>query len=368
MLSRKVRLQIFAFVLIALVGVSYAGARYAGLARLFGPTGYQVNVQLADAGGVFDNAEVTYRGVPVGRVGTLQLTGGGVSVPLQIDDDAPKIPRDVQAVVADRSAVGEQYVDLRPRHDSGPYLKDGSSISQQNTEIPPPVQDLTMNLDKFAKSVPEDSLRTVTSELGTAFRNNGGNLQTIIDTTREFTDEAQKHVPQTKQLLSDGNQVLRTQNEQGSSIESWSKDLNKLSGQLKSSDPDLRKVIAEAPPAAQQVDATLRENTPQLTQLLGNLTTTSQLLATKRDGIEQLMVTYPAAAGGGYSVLPGDHKAHFGLVVNEFNPLPCTAGYEGTQPRAGNDTRPSPVNTGAHCAEPPNSTTDVRGARNAPTN
>ena len=131
-------------------------------------------------------------------------------------------------------------------------------------------------------------------------------------------------------------------------------------------------VFAPANPAfsaipADQLNAVLA-NTPQLTQLLGNLTQTSQLLATHRNGIEQLMVTYPAAAGGGYSVVPGDHKAHFGLVINQFNPLPCTAGYQGTQPRAGNDTRPSPLNTGAHCAEPPNSPTDVRGARNAPGN
>ncbi|GAA3433421.1 hypothetical protein GCM10018954_030240 [Kutzneria kofuensis] len=53
MLTRKVRLQIIAFVVIALVGVSYAGFRYAGVDRLFGPRGYAVNVALADSGGIF---------------------------------------------------------------------------------------------------------------------------------------------------------------------------------------------------------------------------------------------------------------------------------------------------------------------------
>ena len=38
------------------------------------------------------------------------------------------------------------------------------------------------------------------------------------------------------------------------------------------------------------------------------------------------------------------------------------------KPKAGDDTTPSPLNTNAHCAEPPNSPTDVRGARNAPGN
>ena len=115
MLTRKVRLQIVAFVVIALVGVSYAGFRYAGVDRLFGPRGYAVNVALADSGGIFTGAEVTYRGVTVGRVGPLTLSKDGVHVELDIDSSDTRIPANSQAVVADRSAVGEQYVNLLPR-------------------------------------------------------------------------------------------------------------------------------------------------------------------------------------------------------------------------------------------------------------
>ena len=365
MLARKVRLQIFAFVLIALVGVSYAGARYAGLDRLFGSSGYVVQLNLADTGGIFNNAEVTYRGVPVGRVGTLRLTADGVAAPLDIDPSAPKIPSDVEAVVTNRSAVGEQYVDLRPNRDGGPFLRDGSVIRQRDTQTPLPVETLMTNLDTFSKSVPEDSLRTVVSELGTAFRDNGGNLQTILDTTREFTAEAQKNLPQTTQLLADGKTVLATQNDQGSAIRSYSRDLRALSEQLKQSDPDLRKLIERAPPAAQQVSGFLREN-DKLSPLLANLTTTSQVLARNTDGIEQIMTLYPAVVAASDTVVPGDGTAHFGLVLNAFDPLPCTNGYEGTQRRAGNEMAPVPLNTSARCEAPRGSPTDVRGAQNAP--
>ena len=40
------------------------------------------------------------------------------------------IPSDVVAVVANRSAIGEQYVDLQPQNDTGPYLRDGSTIER----------------------------------------------------------------------------------------------------------------------------------------------------------------------------------------------------------------------------------------------
>lgn len=366
MLTRKVRLQIFAFIAIALVGVSFAGARYAGLDRLFGPRGYVVTMNLADSGGIFPNAEVTYRGVTVGEVGQLRLTRSGVEVPLDIESSSPKIPANVEAVVANRSAVGEQYVDLRPKGTGKPYLADGAKIPRASTQTPLPVEDLMMNLDSFAKGVPQDSLRTVVNELGTAFRDNGGNLQTILDTTRELTGEAQRHLPQTKKLLADGEDVLATQNAQGSSIKSYSHDLRLLSEQLKSSDGDLRNLIDKAPRAGRQVSGVIHETGPQLGVLLSNLTTTSELLAAHNDGIEQMMVTYPLVSAGGFSVVPGDGTAHFGLVLNAFDPMPCAKGYEGTTKRAGTDLAPVPLNTDAHCAEPPGSPTNVRGAQNAP--
>ncbi|GDY29367.1 MCE family protein [Gandjariella thermophila] len=366
MLSHRVRLQIGAFVVIALLGVSYVGARYAGLERLFGPSGYVVKADLADSGGIFTNAEVTYRGVTVGRVGQLRLTADGIQADLQIDPSAPKIPSDTRAVVADRSAVGEQYVDLRPNRDGGPYLADGSQIAQQRTETPPPVEGLLTNLDTFAASVPTDSLRTVVDELDTAFQGAGPNLQRLLDSQRALVGAASDHLPQTERLLSDGRTVLGTQNDEASAIKSFSRDLATLAGQFKKSDPDLRGLITSAPQAGSQFDGLLRESGHNLGVVVANLLTTSNVFLTRTNGLEQVFVTYPLAVAGGYTVVPGDGTAHFGMALNSFDPPPCTKGYEGTQKRPGNATNPDPLNTRAYCAEPAGSPSDVRGAQNAP--
>ena len=63
------------------------------------------------------------------------------------------------------------------------------------------------------------------------------------------------------------------------------------------------------------------------------------------------------------TVVPGDGSAHLGLVLNVFDPLPCTKGYEATPRRAGNEVADTPVNAQAHCAEPDNSPIDVRDVR-----
>ncbi|WP_199441735.1 MCE family protein [Umezawaea beigongshangensis] len=366
MISARIKLQITAFVAIALLGISYVSVRYVGLDRVFGGGGYVVTMQLADSGGVFTNSEVTYRGVSVGRVGPMRLTTDGVEVDLVIDPEAPPIAADLEAVVANRSAVGEQYVDLRPTGTDGPHLVDGSVVPRSATRTPPPVENLLTSLDSFAKSVPTDSLRTVVDELDTAFSGTGGDLQVLLDTTRSFTAAAQRHLPQTTALLNDGRVVLGTQVASGDAIRSFSGDLRLLNEQLKNSDADLRRLIDITPQVSEQVTGLLAESGTGLSVTIANLLTTSTITVSRLAGIEQILVTYPMAVGGGFTVAPGDGRAHFGLALNVFDPLPCTVGYEGTTVRTGNDTSPAPLNTQAYCALAPGSATGVRGAQNAP--
>jgi phospholipid/cholesterol/gamma-HCH transport system substrate-binding protein len=117
-IRRGVKIQLGAFAAITALGVSYVGATYAGLDGWL-DDGYTVRAEFTDSGGIFSGAEVTYRGVTVGRVGTLRLSGDGVAVDLRVTEGG-RIPADTVAVVANRSAVGEQYVDLQPRSAGGP--------------------------------------------------------------------------------------------------------------------------------------------------------------------------------------------------------------------------------------------------------
>ncbi len=83
------------------------------LPTVFGDT-YSVYGLFPEAGGVFTNQEVTYRGVQVGRVGEMTLSGKAVKIELVIEQRF-QIPRlGTRAQVLYKSAVGEQFVDLVP--------------------------------------------------------------------------------------------------------------------------------------------------------------------------------------------------------------------------------------------------------------
>ena len=62
MITQRTKVQLIVFVLITLVGVAYVGARYARLDRLVFDDSYRVVAHFADSGGIFEGAEVSYRG------------------------------------------------------------------------------------------------------------------------------------------------------------------------------------------------------------------------------------------------------------------------------------------------------------------
>lgn len=364
MLTRKHWAKLLVFLVIAVVSVSYAGGRYAGLDRLFGVHGFLVHAQLADSGGIFVNAEVTYRGVAVGRVKALHVAPKGVVAELDIESGR-LIPADSGAVVADRSAVGEQYVDLRPTHESGPYLRDGSTITLDHTALPVSPDTVLSHLDQLVSNVDPRSLQTVVNETYDAFAGAGPDLQQLLDSAHSFTATAQQNLPQTTRLLADGRTVLQTQQRQGQNITAMAAHFRQITAQLKTSDPDLRKIIDEAPAVADQVDDIIATAGPDLGVLIANLLTTFQITSVRTDALEQELVAFPVISAFGPSV-SSDGEGRLGLVLNFFDPHSCTKGYETTKQRPANDTSEVPANSQAYCAEPPGSPTDVRGAQNAP--
>src|SRR5882757_2285081 len=364
MLGRRIRIQVTLFVIMALLGVTYVSVHYVGLQRLVAHSGYTVKLDRADAGGIFTNAEVTYRGVTVGRVGGMRLTADGIQVDLNLTRKG--IPADLKAAVADRSAIGEQYVDLRPNSDSGPFLKDGSVIQQKVTTLPPPVDQLLSSADKLAQSVPITSLQTVVDELDKAFENSGQNLQLLLDSSSEFFKSADANFPQTAELLDNSATVLATQQQSSSDIIAFSRSLALIGDQLKKSDGDIRQVIAAAPPAAQEFTGLFNDVGTNLSVLLTNLLTTSQVFLGNTDGVRELFVKLPEVISVGSSVIT-PKGANVALIPTFFNPLPCTSGYEGTTVRRGTDvTTGSPLNTSASCQVLPATGVDVRGSQNAP--
>lgn len=373
MITRRTRIQLVVFALITLVGVSFVGARYAQLDELVSDHSYEVTAHYAESGGIFAGAPVTYRGVGVGEVKELQLTDDGVDVVLEIENEWDEIPADSIALVGNRSAVGEQYVELQPQVDDGPYLAQGSELDR--TETPIATEKLLGDLATTVGSVDREALETTITELGTAFAGTGEDLQRIIDTGNDFIELADDNFDITTALIRDANVVLNGQVDSASSLREFAAGLSDFSGDLAGADADLRRVIDSGSATADQLRTFLEQNQVDLSSLLRNLATTGKITVANLPGVEQLLIAYPYAVAGSYTVVSrsegsGKYDAHFGLVLATELPTPgghalCRGGYEETERRGPNDREDLPMDTEAGCSEPITQS-NPRGPQNLP--
>ena len=368
MITRRTKIQLMIFVLITLVGVSYVGARYARLDRLVVDDSYTVVAHFPDSGGIFAGGEVTYRGVRVGEVSSLELTDAGVDLNLDIEKDFDTIPSDTLAVVGNRSAVGEQYVELQPQADTEPYLTDESEIATENTRTPIKVETLLTNLSNTVESVDKKALKTTVTEMGKAFGGTGKDLGRIIDSGNSFIEQANENFDVTTALIRDSNIVLNGQLAKASAIRTFARNLQLFSSTLAGSDADLRRVIDSGSVAATELRTFIEDNEVQLGELVSRLVTTGEVVVKHLDGVEQVLVLYPYVVEGGFTVVSkspsGFFDAHFGMILQQ-NPHVCNKGYESTNERSPHDGSSAPMNMEAHCAEPA-AQSNARGAQHAP--
>lgn len=367
MITRRTKVQLLIFLIITVVGVTYVGARYAQLDRVFIDRTYTVVAHYPESGGIFAGGEVTYRGVRIGKVDKLELTDEGVDVYLEIDNEWDEIPADTLALVGNRSAVGEQYVELQPNQDDGPYLEDGSEISEVQTPIA--TETLLANLATTVSSVDREALQTTVRELGLAFGGTGEDLQQIIDTGNSFIQTANENFDITTALIEDSNTVLQGQVDSESSLRQFATSLSQFSGTMVDADADLREVLDVGSFTANQLRTFLEDNQVELTELINNLITTGEVVVANLPGVEQILVLYPYVVAGSFTVVtktPGTglYDAHFGMIMTEKKV--CRHGYEGPHKRGPQERRDRPLPTDLRCAEPIN-VSNSRGPQNLAT-
>ncbi|AGB24692.1 virulence factor Mce family protein [Mycobacterium sp. JS623] len=370
MLTRFVRNQLIIFTIASVIGVAVMVFTYMQLPALFGVGRLTVTLELPAAGGLYRFSNVTYRGVQIGEVTGVELTATGAKATLRLAT-SPKIPADLQAEVRSVSAVGEQYVDLRPRTDSGPYLKDGSVISAKDTTIPQQVGPMLDQVNELLKSIPKDRIANLLDETFKAFNGAGEDFQSLVDSSTSITKYLNDVSDQSRGLIEDSAPLLDSQAKTTDAIRTWAHSLAGISQEVAQDDPDLRSILQNGPGFANEVSGLLNQIKPTLPILLANLTTLGQIFVTYNPSLEQLLVLLPGtvALQQSFGIMKNNP---YGLPLSDFaftisDPPPCTVGFlPPSQWRSPADTSVIDTPDGLYCKLPQDSPIGVRGARNLP--
>jgi virulence factor Mce-like protein len=370
MLTRFVRTQLIIFAIASIIGVSVMAFGYMQLPTLLGVGRLTVSLDMPATGGLYRFSNVTYNGVQIGRVTAVDLTDTGARATLSLDR-SPKIPADLKASVLSVSAVGEQYVDLRPNTASGPYLEDGAVIAAEHTTLPQEVGPMLDQMSALVGSIPKEKLSDLLDETYLGFNGAGYDFQSLMDSAAKLSRDADGVSDEMRSLIDGSVPLLDTQVQTTEAIRTWARSLAGITEQVVANDPQVRTILQQGPGFAQEVSSLLTEIKPTLPMLLANLNTVSQVLMTYNPALEQVLVLAPGYIAAQQSFgLPKNNST--GLPQGDFtmtlgDPNPCTVGFlPPSSWRSPADTTILDTPENLYCKLPQDSPVAVRGARNFP--
>ena len=374
-LPRRIIVQLSIFTAIAVSVVTITFLHFVKLpAMLFGVGRYTVTMQLPESGGLYDTANVTYRGFEVGRVESVRLTDTGVLATLSLKSGID-IPSDLKAEVHSQTAIGETYVQLLPRNATSPPLKDGDVIALADTSVPPDINDLLGAANTALAAIPRENLKTVVDESYTAVGGLGPELSRLVMGSTTLAIDARKNLDPLVALIDHAQPVLDSQTRTSDAIAGWASHLATVTTELQTHDAAVAGVIDRGGPALGEVRQLMERVQPTLPILLANLVSVGQVALTYQNDIEQLLVVFPmaiAADQAGILANLNTKQAYRGQYLS-FNlnlnlPPPCTTGFLPAQQErvAAAEDYPDRPAGDLYCRVPQDSPLNVRGARNIP--
>ncbi len=264
--------------------VAYAGYQWAQ--DIFFDDRYPVAIELGETGGLVEEHEVTVLGDRVGRIGTIELTPGGVRMELLIEPDRA-VPGDAVVQVIRRSAIGEQTLNLipvgadweAPAERLIPRLVEvaegwepaepGAEITALEVETPVDMRTLIGNVEDLFRAIDTDDLHTTVVELAAAV---GGRGETLVDLNvqaMELNETLVAGIPDFERLIDSSGPVLEAMSDSRQEIAASITHLADLSELLAENRPVMERLATETGTRAlEETDALIRENRANLTCLV----------------------------------------------------------------------------------------------------
>ncbi|MGE2836891.1 MCE family protein [Mycobacterium sp. SMC-4] len=375
MLTTRIKLQLLIFAVVALTASSIMAFGYIKVPAMLGIGRYTVTVQLPQAAGLYESANVMYRGTRIGRVAEVRLTDdGGVEAVLSMDSGT-EVPSDLVAEVHSTSAIGEQYVALVPNGSDSVPLKDGDVIPVDRASTPPPINALLDAANRGIQAIPGDNVKTVVDESYTAVGRLGPELSRIVQGSTQLASDARANLDSLLTLIDHAKPLMDSQTQTADSINAWASHLADLTAQVRDVDPAVAGLLERGGDATEEGRQLFDRLKPTLPTLMANLVSVGEVAVVYQPAIEQVLVLEPqlvASLQGALLANKNSKRKSPGLYVS-FNlnlnlPPPCTTGFLPV------DQQLTPnVETSAdlppgdlYCRIPKDSWNVVRGNRNYP--
>jgi phospholipid/cholesterol/gamma-HCH transport system substrate-binding protein len=365
-LTRLIKRQLSLFAILTVIALVALGWYYLHIPSLVGIGQYNLKADLPASGGLYPTANVTYRGITIGKVTAVKPRENGAQATMSIDSHY-KIPIDASANVHSVSAIGEQYLDLVSEGNPGKFFSPGHTITKSSvpSEIGPALDAANRGLD----ALPKDKIGSLLDETAQAVGGLGPALQRLTNSTQALVSDFKTNIADVNDIIQNSGPILDSQINSSDAIGRWAHNLNTLAAQTAERDQNLRSILSNAAPTADQVTAVFSDVRESLPQTLANLEIVLDMLKRYHKGVEQALVFLPEGGAIAQSVtgrFPGKLGLDFAVSINQ--PPPCMTGFlPASEWRSPADTSLVPLPSGTYCKIPQDTPANsVRGSRNIP--
>ncbi|KZS68887.1 mammalian cell entry protein [Mycobacterium kansasii] len=366
MLTPFIKRQLIVFAVLTVVSLLVLGVYYLRIPSLAGIGRYTLKAELPASGGLYPTANVTYRGVTIGKVTDVEPTPTGAEATMSIDSRY-KIPVDASANVHSVSAVGEQYLDLVSTGNPGKVFSPGQTITKGT--VPSEIGPALDTANRGLQVLPADKIPVLLDETAQAVGGLGPALQRLVDATQAIVGDFRTQINDVNDIIDHSGPILQSQVTSGDAIERWAHNLNTLAAQTAKRDQNVKSILSQAAPTADQLNEVFTDVRDSLPQTLANLEVVFDLLKRYHKGVEQVLVFLPQGASIAQTVAaPFPNMAALDLALAINQPPPCLTGFiPASEWRSFADTSLQPLPTGTYCKIPMDTPANgVRGSRNIP--
>ena len=368
MLTRFVKRQLIIFSILSMIALLVLGLYYLRIPTLMGIGQYTLKADLPASGGLYPTANVTYRGITIGKVTGVEPTEQGAQATMSIASRY-KIPIDATANVHSVSAVGEQYLDLVSVGNPGRFFSPGQTITKGT--VPSQIGPALDTANRGLEALPKNKISELLDETAQSVGGLGPALQRLVDSTQAIVGDFKTNIADVNDIIDNSAPILDSQANSSTAIERWARNLNILGAQAAQNDQHVKNILRQGAPTADDLNAVFGDVRESLPQTLANLEIVIDMLRRYHDGVEQVLVILPQVGSIVQTIAAPYEKDRQAVLDLSFAinlPPPCLTGFvPASEWRSPADTTLAPLPESAYCKIPQDTPANsVRGSRNIP--
>ena len=196
--SRTLLLNVAAFALVIGLGTSYL----AFSVYHFNPGARttSITMEVSDTSTALAGTGVFLNGIRIGRVTAVTPTPAGARISVAYPS-TERIPHSSQVSIGQQSALGEPFIDFRPRSSTGPWFRSGDSVAPGQIAQKQSIPEIFATIKGVTTALSAGPLEGLLATLADALDGTTGSLNNIAIGTQMVSSLFQDHTEQLEKMF-----------------------------------------------------------------------------------------------------------------------------------------------------------------------